>query len=248
MAQSHPGGAAFREALIFETAAWLQAEATQRACRGFVVSRATWLQDSGLLEGAVAVPVVGGQTVWDAVGNAGGRMIVVEQPNYFGRYEEHPPDGTDVCTVQWWPSQEGPPPADVAADGPYGDLEGARHLATGLRSIPGVRLPHGSPDAPWFVVSMPVAADVVAAELQAAGPADLAPGCRRDRGGDQIHGAVEVGRGTAAAEPRHLSGGKEARHHLTIGAQHLARENSGSVLDREIHVAPSRWASRPRVT
>ena len=174
MAEGHPGGAAFREALIYETAAWLQAEADRRGRRRLVVSRATWLRDSGLLEGAVVLPVVGGQTVWDAIGNTTGRMIIVEQPNYFGRCEKQPPEGPDVCDIQWWPSKGGPLPADITADGPLGDLEGARHLGTGLRSIPGVRLPHGSPDAPWFVVSLPVAAELVATELQAAG----FPGCR----------------------------------------------------------------------
>jgi hypothetical protein len=169
MANSHSGDSALREALILETADALRTEAARRGVGGLAISRASWLQGTDAVAGAVWLPVVGGQTVWRALQDPTDRLIVVEHPNYFGRPEQQTPEGPNVFPVQWWPSPSGPHPADATADGPHGDLEAARHLATGLRSIRGVRCPHGQPAAPWFVVSLPVSPDAVAAELAAAG-------------------------------------------------------------------------------
>lgn len=169
MADGTPGHASLREALILEAAANLQREIAVGKHAGYRLSRATWFRDTDIFDNAVVAPVVGGQTVWEARPETQSRITIVEQPNYFGCREAQPPDGSLVRTIAWWPGSEGPGPADPAADGPHGDLEAARHLATGLRSISGVRLPHGPPDAPWFVASLPVSASATAAALRTAG-------------------------------------------------------------------------------
>lgn len=169
MADGTPGHASLREALILETAANLQREITVGKHSGYWLSRATWFRDTDIFDNAVVAPVVGGQTVWEGSAKSHSRITIVEQPNYFGRRENRPPGGSHVRTIEWWPGPKGLGPADPAADGPHGDLEAARHLATGLRSISGVRLPHGTPDAPWFVASLPVSAAAAAAALHTAG-------------------------------------------------------------------------------
>lgn len=174
MANGDAGEAALREALILESAATLQRVAMKRDGGKVVVSRATWLRDTALFENATVLPVVGGQTIWSEPIPGAEYVTVVEQPNYFGRFEMNPPTGPGVVPIQWWPSRDGPRPADPTADGPQGDVEAARHLATGLRSIRGVRLLHGPPEAPWFVVSLPVSAEVAVAALRGSGFA----GCR----------------------------------------------------------------------
>ena len=169
MGNGDTGHSAIREALILETAEALRREQPRGGEHGLVLSRATWLHRSDLLAEATVLPVVGGQTIWDTRPQGSNQITVVEDPNYFGRRERDAPTGGNTRHISWWPSRDDPVGSSAAADGPFADLETARHLATGLRSIPGVRLPHGQPEAPWFIVSLPCSPPAVVTALQIAG-------------------------------------------------------------------------------
>ncbi len=99
------------------------------------------------------LPVVAGLTVWDAVTDDN-VFLVAEQPNFFGRIERLASRRPDL-SIRWWDSVGKPPPPVIKADRRTGDIDTARRLATALRTIPGVKLPHGSPQAPWFILNLP---------------------------------------------------------------------------------------------
>jgi hypothetical protein len=140
----------------------------QRATGGapLGISRASWLHDVAKDVGAVAIPVVAGQTVWTA--GPAECTPVVEQPNWFGRIERTPSNDTRAATILWW---EHAPTGDgvvVEAFREAGTVPAARNLAGQLRQIRGVGLPHGQPDSPWFIVSLPGDSSNVAKRLHAA--------------------------------------------------------------------------------
>jgi len=90
------------------------------------------------------VPVVGGRSVWESVEEPSQRLFVVEEPNYFGRIEMDPPAAADHVRV---------PHSTLLED--TAGLRSARHLAGALRQIPGAKLPHGQPESPVLVISLP---------------------------------------------------------------------------------------------
>lgn len=135
------------------------------------VSRASWLRDGPELIDSVPAAVVGGQTVWTATGTPVA-LALVEQPNWFGRIERQPTGSLSVITIRWW--ADAGAAADISADQHSGDVAAARNLAGRLRQLPGVTLPHGHPESPWFIVSFPGNAKATAAQLEGAG----FPGCR----------------------------------------------------------------------
>lgn len=138
------------------------------------VSRASWLRDAAWFAAADAVPVVAGLTVWDALIDPTDVFVVVEQPNFFGRIESVPHEVTDLA-IRWWdPVGDLPAPA-ITADRESGDVDTAKRLATALRTIPGVKLPHGLPQAPWFVLILPCNAREVSRRLADRGWRDATP-------------------------------------------------------------------------
>lgn len=135
----------------------------ERGLDGLVVSRASWFRDPVELVDVTQAPVVGGTTVWEAVPNPAGRLFVVDVPNYLGRFETDPPQAAEVATID-----------HRAANGfPDEALRVARHLASSLTQIPGVKLPHGQPESPWFVVSLRASAARTAAALAGNGFVDV---------------------------------------------------------------------------
>jgi hypothetical protein len=148
------GRPAISRSLSDATLSDLLTAAAEQGLSGVVVSRATWFPDTA---GATEVPVVGGRTVWQAVPDPTHVLFVIERPNFFGRFDPDPPDGATAISID-------------REDGQAGD---ARHLARSLTQIPGLRLPHGQPETPTFVVSVPGSAERVAGALSGAG----FPGC-----------------------------------------------------------------------
>lgn len=130
-------------------------EAAWRASgkRQLAVSRASWLRDAPWFDTAIQVPVVGGRTVWTVIAEPAEVFAVLEQPNYFGRIENTASYGAGL-TIQWWNTGEDLGEPLLTADRGIGDLDTAKHLATTLRSVPGVKLPHGVPQAPWLILSL----------------------------------------------------------------------------------------------
>lgn len=121
-----------------------------------ILSRATGLDMSQADLPVCFAPVVAGRTVWEAVPEDKNSVVVVEDPNYFGRRErEAEVDGTV------WRIDHG--------DWPATDLDASQHLAASLRQIRGLNLPHGQPEAPWFVASLPTSASATVAALDDAG-------------------------------------------------------------------------------
>lgn len=135
------------------------------------ISRASWLRKMPALADSVPVAVVGGQTIWPATGTSAEHALV-EQPNWFGRIERNPTGSLSVITIRWWAGAG--TTADITAHQESGDVGTARNLAGRLRQLPGVTLPHGQPESPWFIVSFPNDAKAIAEQLDAAGFA----GCR----------------------------------------------------------------------
>lgn len=132
------------------------------------LSRATWLAKERWQSATSAVPVVGGVTVWAAVGDD--CIPVVEYPNWFGRIERAQDLGREAIKVIWWPPAVLTPSAGaIEAHQDIGTLAAARNLAGRLRQLPGVKLPHGQPESPWFVVGLPGNAAKVASDLSIAG-------------------------------------------------------------------------------
>lgn len=127
----------------------------EQGLEGLVVSRASWFRDPVELAGVVQAPVVGGTTVWEAVPNPAAHLFVVEVPNYFGRFESDPAGAAEVARIDHRTARGS---ADEA-------LRVARHLASSLTQLPGVKLPHGQPESPWLVVSLRASAAQTAAAL-----------------------------------------------------------------------------------
>ncbi len=137
----------------------LLAIATEQGMDGVALSRASWFRDLAGLAGVVEVPVVGGRTVWETIAAPTNRLFIVEEPNYFGRFEASPPPPAVVL--------------EISHDLPHGltgsTVRDARHLAASLTQVPGLRLPHGQPESPWFVASLPSSAESAAQRLTANG-------------------------------------------------------------------------------
>ena len=112
-----------------------------RKSAGLVISRASWLEEATSFGPVRVAPVVGGRTVWDGTAQRGW-LHVVEQPNYFGRFETSVPEVPDVVTLQRLNGGmrteeiiEQASAIDPVATGV------ARHLAGALNQLPGVKLP-----------------------------------------------------------------------------------------------------------
>jgi hypothetical protein len=116
------------------------------------------------------VPVVAGQTVWSSALTEPNHVQVLEQPNYFGRYERGRPPGDSTVTVRRW-GKEMEDTANTIVDlaTHVGSVETARNLAGALRQIPGTWLPHGQPESPWFIISLPAHPARASADLASAG-------------------------------------------------------------------------------
>ncbi len=134
--------------------------AYDRGLVGIALSRASWLRGEDRPPDVVEVPVIVGRTMWDVVVDASRYLIVVEEPNYFGRFEPRAPVGTNIVNIRRDQDH-----ADTVAD--------TRHLAASLRQIPGLQLPHGPPESGTFIVSLPGSAAQAAELLANAG----FPGC-----------------------------------------------------------------------
>jgi hypothetical protein len=140
-----------------------------------VVSRATWLtsDDTGSVP-LVSCPVVGGETVWNAVVPQPGDVWVVEVPNYFGRFERNlPVDGPVIAIRRCGPAPPSVPVLEVESVLPEDAVRAAHKLGGAIRQLPGVTLAHGMPVSPWFVVLLPGSAATAAEVLAANG----FPGC-----------------------------------------------------------------------
>lgn len=117
------------------------------------LSRASFMRDTGWDPAPEELPVVAGKTVWTATSDSANVFVVGEQPNFFGRIEITPDDAVDLW-IRWWEGAGDLPGPVVTADSLSGSIDAAKRLATALRTIPGVKLPHGAPQAPWFVLSL----------------------------------------------------------------------------------------------
>jgi len=153
--------------------------ATQPADR-IVHSRASWLtaaETAGVP--TVRCPVIGGQTVWDAVAQRPGDLWVVEVPNYFGRFEHDTPSGNgatpyrSVAIRRFGTAPLRMPVIETATAAPDGAARAAHRIAGALRQLPGITLAHGMPVSPWFVVLLPADAAAAARALASHGY----PGC-----------------------------------------------------------------------
>ena len=111
---------------------------------------------------------MGGRSVWTALAERDEFFVVAEQPNFFGRTETIPLEGADI-TIQWWNSGKEHAEPMITVDRKSGDLDTAKRLATTLRTVPGVKLPHGVPQAPWFILSLRCSPIAVARALADAG-------------------------------------------------------------------------------
>jgi hypothetical protein len=100
--------------------------------------------------------------------------VVGEQPNFFGRTETTGNDRVDLW-ISWWEGVGDLPGPVINAARISGSSDTAKRLATALRTISGVKLPHGSPQAPWFVLSLPCAAEQVARALANVGRPTAVP-------------------------------------------------------------------------
>jgi hypothetical protein len=139
-----------------------------------VLSRASFLRGAGWAPAAEELPVVAGRTVWSAISDSAEAFVVGEQPNFFGRTETPSDDAIDLW-IRWWDGVGDLPEPVVTADRISGSVDTAKHLATALRTISGVKLPHGPPQAPWFVLSLQSNADNVARALADAGRPTAVP-------------------------------------------------------------------------
>ncbi len=100
----------------------------------------------------VEAPVVRGRAVWEAVPPA---TAIVEQPNWWGRLEDVP-SGSIVLDRRSAPDQAQQWRMRV-------DL--SRHLGRNLNQLSGVQLAHGNPEAPWFVLLLPIPGETAVAAL-----------------------------------------------------------------------------------
>lgn len=157
---------------MIEVVARLQRHQEQLGDALLGISHASWLRDLAGEVACTVVPVVGGQTVWSAGPEA--FVPVIEQPNWFGRIEKTSPHDERAITLLWWKQAASADTATIAAYRSAGSMAATRNLAGRLRQIPGVGLPHGQPESPWFVVSLPGNASNVAERLRLGGFA----GCR----------------------------------------------------------------------
>jgi len=132
---------------------------------GVVASRASWFAADAWGVPVLVLPVVGGRTVWDLAICDDGWICVVEQPNFFGRFEGDLP-GCAARTIHRWPGGENAGSAVQAVAPLAPDMsQTARQLAGRLRQVKGLRLPHQLPETPWFVVGLPSDAKRTAAAL-----------------------------------------------------------------------------------
>jgi hypothetical protein len=132
------------------------------------LSRASFLRGAGWAADTEELPVVAGRTVWGAIADSAEAFVVGEQPNFFGRSESAFDARVDLW-IRWWDGVGDLPEPVFTADRVSGSVDTAKHLATALRTISGVKLPHGPPQAPWLVLSLQSGADNVARALADAG-------------------------------------------------------------------------------
>lgn len=122
---------------------------------GVVSSRATWFTGGFGDVPVHQLPVISGRTVW-AASDTEDWLHVMEQPNYFGCFETRLPSTRAVATVRRWPgATDAGAVVDVDVEVPRDAVRVAQRLAGRLLQIPGVKLPHGRAESPWFVVSLP---------------------------------------------------------------------------------------------
>lgn len=122
---------------------------------GVVVSRATWFTEGFGDVPVHQLPLISGRTVW-AVSAREEWLHVIEQPNYFGRFETRLPSARAVTTVRRWAgARDAGAVVDVDVEVPRDAVRTAQGLAGRLLQIPGVKLPHGRAESPWFVVGLP---------------------------------------------------------------------------------------------
>jgi hypothetical protein len=133
---------------------------------GVLVSRATWLDPSRIEKPTQRVAVVGGRTVWDS--RRSDWLAVVEQPNFFGRFERRPQQEC-VSIVRTRRGDAAGIVVDISDPASAVATASAIDLAGRLRQLRGVRLPHGKPESPWLVISLPFDPETAAGALAGAG-------------------------------------------------------------------------------
>ncbi len=120
----------------------------------------------GDVASTVEIPALRGRTIWAA---RPAPFAVVEQPNWWGRLETMPAEPYVVLDHR----------TEATEFRPQGEWEErvrfARRVARTLGVLPGVRLAHGDPEAPWFVALLPVLATEVVARLHEDGLVGVAP-------------------------------------------------------------------------
>ncbi len=188
MAQSQTGRPAIREDVKDFAAAVHEAWRSSGKDR-IAVSRASWLRDAPWFDTAIQVPVVTGRSVWPVLERPGEAFIVVEEPNFFGRTERGGYERADL-TIEWWNAGQQAIGPIIKAHRARGRLNDAKRLATALRTVPGVKLPHGVPQAPWFILSLRCSPQLVAQAMADAGwpgATPLGPAFPEFPGGLHLH-------------------------------------------------------------
>jgi hypothetical protein len=157
------------------------AEVQRRGWASVVVSRTAGPTLQRALTAVVQVveaPAVAGRTVWAA--SADGDGIVAETPNWWG-YRDTPEVPTAIVV------RHRVEPSAVRA---------ARHLAKAVEQLPGLTVPYGPPDAPWFVCVQPQPPARVVARLGPLPDVDIAAlGPTRP----ELPGGLRIALGTGAA-------------------------------------------------
>lgn len=135
----------------------LQEVLARQPVERIVLSRASWLTTADTAGVAsISCPVVGGQTVWEAVAPLPGDLWVLEVPNYFGRFERRRPVAQHTVAIRRFGSvPPSVPVIEAEASVPDGAVRAAHRLSGGLRQLPGVALAHGMAVTPWFVILLP---------------------------------------------------------------------------------------------
>ena len=159
------------------------------AAKGVVVSRASWISRGTLGPECIILPVVAGRTVW-AAAQCTDWLYLVEQPNYFGRFEHGLPQHVEAVTIRRWPGgAETGSVTHVAAGLEADHLGVARNLAGRLSQIPKVKMPHGKAESPWLVASLPIDPRRAAAALSDKGFANCHP---MDRDYPEFPGGLQI--------------------------------------------------------
>ncbi len=118
----------------------------------------------GEVAATVEVPAVRGRSVWAA---RPAPFAIVEQPNWWGRLETMPAEPHVLLDHRTGET--------LAGEDWLRRVRLARRVARTLSVLPGVRLAHGDPEAPWFVALLPVRAADAVARLREDGVAGVVP-------------------------------------------------------------------------